>query len=138
MEIRFILTDGVLPDDALIEAVKNFLMDADVRPLTDNVVVMAPDVQEYGIDLTYYINESDRTRAAVIQEQVQMAVNDYIAWQKEKIGRDVNPDRLLGLILKAGAKRAEVRAPTFQKITWSSLAVLSGEATVQYGGVEDD
>ena len=138
VEIRFILTDGVLPDDALIEAVKNFLMDADVRPLTDNVVVMAPDVQEYGIDLTYYINESDRTRAAVIQEQVQMAVNDYIAWQKEKIGRDVNPDRLLGLILKAGAKRAEVRAPTFQKITWSSLAVLSGEATVQYGGVEDD
>ena len=77
-------------------------------------------------------------RAAVIQSEVEKAVNEYIAWQKEKIGRDVNPDRLLGMILKAGAKRAEVRAPTFQKIPWSSLAVLSGEAAVQYGGVEDD
>ena len=65
-------------------------------------------------------------------------MKDYIAWQKEKIGRDVNPDRLLGLILKAGATRAEVRAPTCQKIPRSSLAVLSGEAAVQYGGVEDD
>ena len=132
------MTGGVLPDDALIEAVKNFLMQEDVRPLTDNVIVLPPDVHEYGIDLTYYINESDRVKAAVIQSEVEKAVNEYIAWQKEKIGRDVNPDSLLGMILKAGAKRAEVRAPTFQKIPWSSLAVLSGEAAVQYGGVEDD
>ncbi len=138
VEIRFIQSGGVLPDDALIEAVKDFLMDADVRPLTDNVVVKPPDVHEYTIDVTYYINESDRVRAAVIQEQVQKAVDEYIAWQKEKIGRDVNPDKLRSLILNAGAKRVDVRAPTFERLPWSSLAIISGEPVLQYGGVEDD
>lgn len=138
VEIRFILADGVLPDDAMIEAVENYMMNEKIRPFTDQVIVKPPDVSEYGIDLTYYINESDRTKAAVIQEEVQKAVNEYIAWQKEKIGRDVNPDRLLGLLLKTGVKRAEIRAPTFERVSKGGLAVLSGEAKVIYGGVEDD
>lgn len=138
VEIRFILSGGTLPDDALIESVKNFLMEEDIRPLTDNVVVMAPEVHEYGIDVTYYINESDRVRAAIIQEEVKKAVEEYIAWQKEKIGRDVNPDKLRSLLLDAGAKRIEVRAPAFERLAWNSLAIISGETTVQYGGVEDD
>lgn len=138
VEIRFILSGGTLPDDALIESVKNFLMEEDIRPLTDNVVVMAPEVHEYGIDVTYYINESDRVRAAVIQEEVKKAVEEYITWQKEKIGRDVNPDKLCSLLLDAGAKRIEVRTPVFERLAWNSLAIISGETTVQYGGVEDD
>lgn len=138
VEIRFILSGGTLPDDALIESVKNFLMEEDIRPLTDNVVVMAPEVHEYGIDVTYYINESDRVRAAVIQEEVKKAVEEYIAWQKEKIGRDVNPDKLLSLLMGAGAKRVEIRTPVFERLAWSNIAILSGEATIQYGGVEDD
>lgn len=138
VEIRFILSGGILPDDALIEAVKSFLMEDDIRPLTDNVVVMPPDIHEYGVDLTYYINESDRVRAAVIQEEVKKAVEEYISWQKEKIGRDVNPDKLRSMLLGAGAKRVEVRTPVFERLAWSSIAVISGEPTIQYGGVEDD
>ena len=87
VEIRFILADGVLPDDAMIEAVENYMMNEKIRPFTDQVIVKPPDVSEYGIDLTYYINESDRTKAAVIQEEVQKAVNEYIAWQKETLIR---------------------------------------------------
>lgn len=138
VEIRFILSGGVLPDDAMIEAVKDFVADEKIRPFTDNVVVKAPDVYEYSIDFTYYINASDRSRAADIQKAVQKAVDDYTAWQREKIGRDINPDRLLSLILKAGAKRAEVREPTFRQVAKDGLALLSGEAGVIYGGIEDD
>ena len=114
------------------------MMEDDIRPLTDNVVVMPPDIHEYGVDLTYYINESDRVRAAVIQEEVKKAVEEYISWQKEKIGRDVNPDKLRSMLLGAGAKRVEVRTPVFERLAWSSIAVISGEPTIQYGGVEDD
>lgn len=138
VDICFILQNGGLPDEAMLEEVWNFLKNEEIRPLTDNVVVRAPKVHEYGLDITYYINESDRMRAASIDGQVQEAVQEYIAWQQERIERDVNPDRLRNLVISAGAKRIEVRAPTFQRIFGGSIAKLSGEAQVIYGGIEDD
>lgn len=138
VEIYFILQGGQLPDEAMTEELALFLQDEDIRPLTDRVVVQAPEVQEYGVDLVYFINESDRMRAASIQENVRTAVEGYIAWQREKIGRDINPDQLRKMIISAGAKRVNINEPDFRRITRSSIALLAGEAKVLYGGVEDD
>lgn len=138
VEIYFILQGGQLPDEAMTEELALFLQDEDIRPLTDRVVVQAPEVQEYGVDLVYFINESDRMRAASIQENVRTAVEGYIAWQREKIGRDINPDQLRKMIISAGAKRVNINEPDFRRITRSSIALLAGEAEVLYGGVEDD
>ena len=109
-----------------------------MRPLTDWVVVRAPWIQEYEIDLTYYINKSDRARASTINDQVQEAVQKYITWQRERIGRDINPDQLRKMILLAGAKRLEIREPQFSAITKSGIAMQAGEIRVLYGGIEDD
>lgn len=138
VEIYFILQGGQLPDEAMTEELALFLQDEDIRPLTDQVVVQAPEVQEYGVDLVYFINESDRMRAASIQENVRTAVDGYIAWQREKIGRDINPDQLRKMVISAGAKRVNINEPDFRRITRSSIALLAGEAKVLYGGVEDD
>lgn len=99
--------------------------------------MQAPEIREYEIELTYYINKSDRTKAATIQAQVQKAVEEYAAWQKERIGRDINPDQLRKMIIQAGAKRLELRSPEFLRIPRSSIA-LAGNVNVLYGGVEDD
>ena len=104
VNICFILQDGQLPDDAMIEELDKFLKNEEVRPLTDQVIVQAPEIREYEIELTYYINKSDRTKAATIQAQVQKAVEEYAAWQKERIGRDINPDQLRKMIIQAGAR----------------------------------
>lgn len=138
VEIYFLMQGGELPDQAMIEGVESFLRQEDVRPLTDLVMVKQPEERLYQIDATYYINESDRNRAAVIVKQVDAAVIEYIKWQKQKIGRDINPDELRKVMVMAGAKRVQVRSPTFEKIPRNCVAVLDGEAQVIYGGVEDD
>lgn len=138
VDICFIFQDGQLPEETTIQELERFLKDEKVRPLTDKVIVRAPDVEEYEIDLTYYINRSDRTKISAINEQVQKAVQEYISWQKKRIGRDINPDQLRRMLVSAGAKRLEIRSPDFRRITRSSIAIPKGDASVVYGGVEDD
>lgn len=138
VDIYFIFQDGQLPEETTIQELERFLKDEKVRPLTDKVIVRAPDVEEYEIDLTYYINRSDRTKISAINEQVQKAVQEYISWQKKRIGRDINPDQLRRMLVSAGPKRLEIRSPDFRRITRSSIAIPKGDASVAYGGVEDD
>lgn len=138
VDIRFVLQGGELPGTTIIEELQKYLMQEKIRPLTDNIVVQAPDVENYTLDFTYYINNSDRGQAALIQDNVADAVKEYNLWQRVSIGRDINPDQLRKLIISAGAKRVEIRQPEFKKIKSTSLAVLDGEAAAIYGGVEDD
>jgi hypothetical protein len=53
------------------------------------VIVSAPTVVKYDINFTYYINKKDEAKVSIIQNAVQNAVNDFIAWTKSKIERDV-------------------------------------------------
>lgn len=138
VDIFFILQDGQLPDGPMIAGLEQYLKNEEVRPLTDLVIVRAPEIQEYEIDLTYYINRSDRARASTINDQVQEAVQKYIKWQRERIGRDINPDQLRKMLLLAGAKRLEIREPQFSAITQEGIALPAGEIRVLYGGIEDD
>lgn len=138
VDIYFLLQEGMLPEGPMCEELEQYLQSEKIRPLTDHVNVRAPKVQMYNIDLTYYINKSDKARAPAIQAQVENAVKEYIAWQKEKIGRDINPDQLCKKLILAGAKRLEIRNPDFRKISQESVALLNGEPVVLYGGMEDD
>ncbi len=138
VDICFTLQNGELPGETLIEELKKYLQNEEIRPLTDKVIVHAPDVELYNIDLVYYINRSDRAKASAIQEQIQASVQEYIAWQKKKIGRDINPDQLRRMLVSAGAKRLEIRSPAFRKIPQGSIALPEGEPQAVYGGVEDD
>lgn len=138
VDIFFILQDGQLPEETMIAELDEYLKNEEIRPLTDQVIVRAPKIQEYEIDLTYYINRSDRSRASAINNRVQEAVQTYISWQRERIGRDINPDQLRKMLLIAGAKRLEIREPQFSAIAQASIAMPAGDVRVLYGGIEDD
>lgn len=138
VDIFFILQDGQIPEETMIAELDEYLKNEEIRPLTDQVIVRAPEIQGYEIDLTYYINRSDRSRASAINDQVQEAAQSYISWQRERIGRDINPDQLRKMLLMAGAKRLEIREPQFSAIAQASIALPAGEVRVLYGGVEDD
>jgi phage-related baseplate assembly protein len=137
VDVRFITTGGERPDEALAGEVLEYLSAADRRPLTDHVTVQAPEVVNYNINLTYYIRTVDKLAATSIQAAVELAIEEYILWQKSKIGRDINPDELVARIKAAGAKRVAITAPTFTTLTPIQLAVL-GTKTVTYGGLEDE
>lgn len=138
VNICFVLNGGQLPTQSIINELERYLMEEEIRPLTDKVIVSPPDIEAYLVDFTYYINRSDRSRASAIHEQVRAAVQDYVDWQKKKIGRDINPDQLRKMIMSAGAKRLDIRSPDFRKISRQSIALLDADVSIVYGGIEDD
>lgn len=137
IEIRPLLEGGQIPSQEILDAVASVCNDKRVRPLTDHVTVLVPEVVNYDVVLTYWIASENTTVAANIQQAVTAAVNDYVAWQRSRLGRDINPSELIARVMAAGAKRVEVTSPVFTTITPSQVAV-AGNVTVQYGGLEDD
>ncbi|RDY27132.1 baseplate assembly protein [Lachnotalea glycerini] len=137
VDIRFILEGGELPSDTLVKEVLDYISDGTKRPQTDLISVASPEVKDYEIALTYYINASDANKAATIQSEVNIAINSYIDWQKAVIGRDINPSFLISKIMNAGAKRVEISNPLFTAIPDTSIANNKGKS-ITYGGLEDD
>ena len=127
---------GIIPeaDDPLLQTVLSVVSAQDKRPLTDFVQVLPPSDVKYSIDLQYYISEDDRLNEADITSAVNAAINEYISWQGEKIGRDINPDKLRNLIYNAGASRVVMNSPTFTEIKRTQIASLEGENSVRFAG----
>lgn len=137
VDIRFVMADGTIPDDTTIAAVMEAVNQRGKRPLTDLVQVKRPEIEEYKIDITYYINASDSNAATAIQAQAEAAVEEYKLWQATKVGRDINPDELIARLHDAGVKRTEVREPAFHIIEETAKAQCTG-VNIIYGGLEND
>lgn len=116
---------------------KAYLSQPSIRPLTDQIEVKAPELMSYDLEVKYFINQSDSNRAISIKTRVEEAIRRYEIWQRSKMGRDINPNELIRLILAAGAKRAEIVSPNFTVVGAESVASLHSE-TISYGGLEDD
>jgi len=137
VKVVFLLSGGKLPDPQMIDLVKKHLNDEKVRPLTDKVIVSAPTVVNYDINLTYYIHRKDSALVSQIQQRVNQAVQDFINWTKAKIGRDVLPEELIRRVKEAGAYRVEVQSPQYTQISQDQVA-HGRSVQVNYGGLVDD
>jgi len=137
VKVVFLLKEGEIPDPQMIDLVKRHLSDEKVRPLTDQVIVSAPQVVNYDINLTYYIHRKDSALVNLIQERVNKAVQDFINWTKTKIGRDVLPEELIKRVKEAGAYRVSLTAPTYTQIAQDQVAQAQN-VQVSYGGIVDD
>lgn len=137
IDIRVLLKGGDLPEPSFIEGLEDHLSAKDKRPLTDKVEIYAPNKVQYDVNLTYYISSSDITREDLIKKRVEGAIEDYIVWQRSKIGRDINPSELIANIRNAGAKRVEMVSPVFTLIEGSDVAIINLKK-INYGGLEDE
>lgn len=137
VNIIVLLKNGVIPEEELITQLQEYLNGDSIKTLTDKVVVAAPSVKKYDINLTYYINKSERSKALLIQKNVEKAIDEYILWQNSKIGRDINPDKLIEKIMAAGAKRVAVSSPIYQACNQTEVPQLANKS-ITYGGIEDD
>ncbi|MGI6436417.1 MAG: baseplate assembly protein [Syntrophomonadaceae bacterium] len=136
VEIRPLLKDGEIPSQEILDAVTAICNSRSIRPLTDQVIVAVPQVVNYDVTIEYYVEKDRATEASAIQVAVTEAVNGYIAWQKERLGRDINPSELIARVMGAGAKRTTVTSPVFTQVQPYQVAV-AGTVTVTYGGLED-
>jgi phage-related baseplate assembly protein len=137
VEIRPLLEGGQIPGQEILDAVAEICSDKKRRPLTDHVIVLAPEIVNYNIQLTYWVSAENASIAASIQEAVTKAVEDYRVWQCSRLGRDINPSELIARVMKAGARRAEVTAPVFMQLEPTQVAVAN-TITINYGGLEDE
>ena len=71
-------------------------------------------------------------------------VEQYKAWQCAKLGRDINPSRLISMLMETGIKRVDVAEPAFTSLKDGSgtdapqLARLAGPPAIINGGYEDE
>lgn len=126
---------GTLPSSAELELIKEVLSDKKRRPLTDKVNVMSPQQVNYQVELTYYLSTEDVMNVETLQTSINAAVNQFITWQKTKLGRNINPSKLINLIMQAGAERVEIIAPTLQTLQRYQVANCTN-VTINYGGLE--
>lgn len=138
VKILFLLENGELPDAGMIQLVSDFLSDEKVRPLTDQVFVQAPNVVTYDINFTYYIHKDYASLYSQISKKVQDAVNDFVLFEKTKIGRDILPEELIKRLKDIqGVYRVELSSPLYQQINEEQVAVAQN-ITINYGGIVSD
>lgn len=132
-----LLSGGELPDDEILTKVSNVLNDEKIRPLTDHVYVKKPTAVSYDLTVTYYVSESNKEQSAAIQAAVSTAIGNYVLWQKSKLGRDIDPSKLVQMIVDAGGVKVNVTSPAVTTIDDDSVAICNTK-TVTFGGVVDD
>ena len=143
VNILVLCKDGKIPDKEVLAKVEAAVTAKEVRPLGDRVTVSGVEPVTYDIELTYYMPVAEENSVVEFVEADGGAIDKFIAWQCEKIGRAINPDRLRAEILKSvinpvGAERVEIVSPTYQALTSTQIAQWSGKATVNHEKITDE
>lgn len=143
VNLYVLMTDGTIAGLEMKNSVAAACNDKYVRPLTDNVTVADPELVTYNIAFTYYISRSTTLTASEITTAVNAAVDEYKKWQSGKLGRDINPSYLSGLLMKTGIKRVVMTDPVYTVLRDGSDNTVPqvasvGTTTITNGGYEDD
>ena len=115
-----LLEGGAVPDESILEKVLEACNASDIRPLTDVVTAVAPEVITYDIEIVYYT--TPETEAEVVANVEGTAAAPSTATTSGRwgaLGRDINPDQLRKRILcpswgenLTGAFRVDVTKPS--------------------------
>lgn len=143
VNIYALMDDGTPAGDTIKSLIEQACKGDTARPLTDRVVVTDPEVVEYDIDLTYYLDRESAVSAAQVQAAVESAVAEFITWEHGRLGRDINPSKLRSMLMATGIKREDVRSPAFTHLRdgrdhqTPQLARIRN-VTITAGGYEDE
>jgi phage-related baseplate assembly protein len=152
VRLYILMENGEIAGEEVKQAVLNACNADTVRPMTDHVLVENPEEVLYDIDFTYWVGSDQTVGSAEIQSKVDAAVQEYIQWQRAKLGLDINPSKLIGLLMQTGIKRVELRSPSFTALRSGKLTMgrtyeyadtvpqiaAIGDVSAVSGGYEDE
>ncbi|HWP51650.1 MAG TPA: baseplate J/gp47 family protein [Clostridia bacterium] len=143
VSIYVLMNDGTIAGTEIKNAVLSACNDDFIRPLTDYVSVDDPETVGYDIAFTYYIPNNASHSSTEIREAVEAAVEKYKVWQSAKLGRDINPSYLVGLLMQTGIKRVDIIQPTFTSLRDGSNNLVpqiaaANAVAITDGGYEDE
>lgn len=152
VRILVVVDNGESPSDEILKKVYDECSPRDRRPLTDKVETGTPEIVEYDIDLTYYLDKNFHTyegkwRKAIEGENFDYesgAIRTFINWQQEDIGRSINVEELKFQILNSatyevdnrtlsGVRKLIINSPGYDNIKEIQLAKVRN-INVTYGG----
>ena len=139
VNIAVLMKNGDSPSKEVKEQVLDAVSEKRVRPLTDFVHVKDPELVTYNISLRFNIRASDATKVQSIIDSVNLAVQNFVLWQKSALGRDINPSELHKLIMGCGVKWVTIEEPIQTVLKPWQVGILSNTPiNVVYEGLEDD
>lgn len=131
------MKDGELPTDEILNDVVEVCSDKKNRPLTDHVTAGAPDLVNYDAVVQYWISNNKVSVLGTTQGQIEQAYQDYLKWQKEKMGRDVDLSELIARLKEAGAHRVSVSSTMYIEVGKGEVA-RENVTSLTFGGLVDD
>lgn len=122
VNIYIVAKGGEQLSDGRLAAVKAVCAADDVRPLGDKVEVLNAGRVGYAVSVSYTCaaDAEDEVQAAV--EGAGGAIDKYVEWQDETIGRDINPQKLMALCFAAGADTVTVTSPAAGPVSNKQVA----------------
>lgn len=131
--IYITMKDRELATESFLKDCQSFLLNPNIKPLTDQITVKNIERVNYKIDVEYTIYENDVSRLTEISGAITAAVEDYKTWQCAKIGRDINIQELISRIKQAGAAKVNIKLPSDINITKEQIAFCT-DSTITYKG----
>jgi phage-related baseplate assembly protein len=143
VKLYLLMDDGTIATQEIKEKVLEACSADNVRPLTDLVSVEDPEELEYNVRLKYYIQSDSSASADALEKAVAKKVDEFAAWQGAKLGRDINPSKLISMLMETGIKRVELEEPVFTtlrdgKDNQAPQVAKLGTVTIESGGYEDE
>lgn len=124
------------PDSGLLQIISAYLNQDYIRPLTDNVVVKAPQKIDFNVNavLTLYLNAD----VTAVQKLVNEGLTAYKKELAAQLGKDIVPTQIIAILNSIyGVYKVELISPAFQKLErhqWANLANIN----VTIGGQADE
>lgn len=137
VQIYVLLLNGILPDESYRNEIAAHLDGIKVTPDTDKVEILAPKAVEYQIEVTYYLSMEQKDIADGLKEAIEDAVEEFVKYTREKIGRAINPDTLVSYTKAAGASRIEVKGQLYKAINLDEVAICTAYKAI-FGGLEEE
>lgn len=110
------------------------LTDKRIKPLSDQIVIVAPQVVNYNINLTYYIAKAEEQRESVLKAEIESSREEFVKWQDSELDLNINPDQLRFMMMRKGAFKVDITEPTYQVLSGGKYAKCN-QVTLNYGGV---
>ncbi len=115
VHIAAMLQSGSVPDAPMLELIEQAVSGERVRPITDQVLVSAPEIVSYTIDLAVEINHSHAALAQNIQDAITRQLTDLTATWQRTLGQDIVPEKFVQIGQQTrGVYRAQAHSPDYQ------------------------
>lgn len=117
-----------------LQAVELALINNDVRPLTDLVIVQAAEITEYTVDAQLYLyNGPDAT---VVIAEAERALAKYVA-DNHRLGRSITVSGVIAALHQPGVSRVELTTPAADITNSKASAAYCTELIINYGGRDE-